>query len=332
MTTTTPGADRDVFPVDTYTDAVPYLRRPFTAEAVKFKVQATWPKGNPNQGLVVCYIDARLVIERFNLVCPGLWTDERYERTPRGLECSLKVADIVHRDVGEGDTDKALYSDAFKRAAVKFGIGVSLYATPKMFVAVADGRAVQKTNSRDGKTLQLTPAGETFVRNVYSSWLDGHGIKAYGEPLDHGDVMDSQGDTELGELPAEVPADAAAVSAPAQTAARADESGSTLSQEALDALIAAKNDAHLPSTAESTEWLRQQLRAIGAQDVPESGNITLKVLRKLTPDHAEQLRVVLNSVGEARAARRAASTYTEQPPDGDPLPDAGQQSLAGVSS
>jgi hypothetical protein len=48
------------FPVETYKEAARHLRRPFTQAAVKFKVQATWPKDNPTGGLIVAYIDARL--------------------------------------------------------------------------------------------------------------------------------------------------------------------------------------------------------------------------------------------------------------------------------
>ena len=52
------------------------LRRPFTPEAIKWKVQATGPKGKPSTwGMVVPYIDARLVIERLDEVAPGEWGD-----------------------------------------------------------------------------------------------------------------------------------------------------------------------------------------------------------------------------------------------------------------
>ena len=52
-------------PVDCLRDAALELRRPFAANAVKFKVQATWPKGNPTSALIVPYVDSRLVVERW---------------------------------------------------------------------------------------------------------------------------------------------------------------------------------------------------------------------------------------------------------------------------
>lgn len=180
--------DATVTPVDNFRDAAKLLRRPFTPEAVKFKVQATWPKNKPTGGLIVSYIDARLVVERLNLIVPHLWHD-RYEPLGRHLICHLTIDDITRQDVGEGE-GKALYSDALKRAAVKFGVGVSLYAIPQQ-------RLNKGAHLRERKdSLELTEQGEQHVRIAYSMWLEDHGIKAFGEPLDHGDMEGAQGDHE----------------------------------------------------------------------------------------------------------------------------------------
>ncbi len=182
-------------PVDSYREAAPYLRRPFTDEAVRFKVQAAWPKGNPTSGLIVAYIDARLAIERLNHVLAELWSDE-YEMVGQGqLMCRLTVDGITRRDIGEGYQGKGLYSDALKRAAVKFGVGVSLYAVPK--IILRQGQHLEAKGRGDKSTLALTSDGEKHCRTLYSSWLVSHGIKAFGEPLDHGDVADAIGDTEV---------------------------------------------------------------------------------------------------------------------------------------
>lgn len=183
----------DEFPVESFASAAPHLRRPFTPAAVKFKVQATWPKDNPTGGLVVAYIDARLVVERLNLVCPHLWADF-YEPANGGLLCRLTVDGITRTDIGEGQV-KGLYSDALKRAAVKFGVGVSLYAIPQSFISTEDGTAKQKRTSK-GLTLELTPKGDQQIRAAYTRWLNEHGTKAFGEPLDHGDVEGAAGDPE----------------------------------------------------------------------------------------------------------------------------------------
>lgn len=186
-------------PVDSYKDAAPLLRRPFTPAAVKFKVQATWPKGNPTGGLIVAYIDARLAVERLNLVCPHLWSERSYEAVPGGLLCSLTVDGLTRSDIGSDYVGKGLYSDALKRAAVKFGVGVSLYAIPKMMLN--KGADMKEANSGKGPTLALTEAGERKCRTIYAKWLTDQGQKAFGEPLDHGDVEDAAGDHEAGDAP-----------------------------------------------------------------------------------------------------------------------------------
>jgi len=197
-------ADDVTFPLDSFRDAATHLRRPFTPAAVKFKVQATWPKSEPTGGLIVSYIDARLAVERLNLIVPHLWYDE-YEPLGKSLICRLTVDGIRRQDIGDG-TGKGLFSDALKRAAVKFGVGVSLYAIPQMRLNVKDGH-LKTVQTRDGMGLALTPNGESHVRKLYEGWLDLRGRQAFGEPLDHGDSDDAQGDAEVdaGDLPAVAP-------------------------------------------------------------------------------------------------------------------------------
>lgn len=106
------------------------LRRPFRADQTKWKIQ-TQPKGEGLEGwgVVVAYLDARDVAERLDAVIGGEWHDE-YSPFGKALECSLTVCGVTRRDVGEADSPKELYSDAFKRAAVKFGVGAFLYRMP----------------------------------------------------------------------------------------------------------------------------------------------------------------------------------------------------------
>lgn len=185
-------------PVDTYRDAAPFLRRPFTPAAVKFKVQTTWQSG----ALIVAYIDARLAVERLNLVCPHLWRDEYRPQGGGLMWCDLTVDGITRSDVGEGK-GKGLVSDALKRAAVRFGVGVSLYAIPKM---ILNNEYLKRKTKGDREEVTLTDAGDQRVRKLYADWLDAHGKRAFGEPLDHGDVEGAQGDAEVDPVASEVPA------------------------------------------------------------------------------------------------------------------------------
>jgi len=194
MTTQQPAQGRanghsDEFPVESYRDAARHLRRPFTAEAVKFKPQSQTKSGKT---LCVAYIDARLAIERLNLVVPDRWSDT-FESVGGGLMwCHLTIDGITRSDVGEGK-GKALVSDALKRAAVHFGVGVSLYAIPSMLLS--------------GRVEFMYPDSTEYgeLRKRYRAWLDANGREAFGEPLDHGDVETAVGDpdgtasVELGE-------------------------------------------------------------------------------------------------------------------------------------
>jgi len=178
------------FSVDSYRAAAMHLRRPFTAEAVKWKVQAEF---GGDKALIVPYIDARLVIERLNLVCPHLWHDE-YEPLAggQGLLCRLTIDGITRLDVGSDYKGKGLYSDAFKRAAVKFGVGVSLYALPQIIFSTTDG-LLRKQGKKE--SLVLTDSGLARCASGYRAWLKEAG-ETFGEALDHGDVEGAYGDVE----------------------------------------------------------------------------------------------------------------------------------------
>ena len=187
------GTVERIDPVDSFKEAAPILRQPFTADAVRFKVQTAFPKEDPRRALIVAYIDARLVVERLNLVCPHLWHDE-YEKVADGMLCSLTVGGITRRDIGSGYQGKGLYSDALKRAAVKFGVGVSLYSVPS--IVLDKGRDLTETTAGGKKTLKLEAGGQVTCRTKYRAWLDAVGTNIFGEPLDHGDTPDSVGDLE----------------------------------------------------------------------------------------------------------------------------------------
>jgi hypothetical protein len=183
------------FPVDSFREAASHLRRPFSPRAVKFKCQVV----TENSAMIVAYIDARLVSERLNLVCPHLWFDDYEPVGTAGLLCRLTVGGITRQDVGSGYKGKGLYSDAFKRAAVKFGVGVPLYAMPAFWLSKEKGQVKIRKKTVDGRskwTGELTPAGISFSRSRYAAWLEHEGEAAFGEVLDHGDAEDSVGDAE----------------------------------------------------------------------------------------------------------------------------------------
>jgi hypothetical protein len=71
---------------------------------------------------------------------------------------------------------------------VKFGVGVSLYALPKVFLDKRKGYLTEKG--------VLTDKGEEALSRGYANWLEETGERRFGEVLDHGDLEGAYGDVE----------------------------------------------------------------------------------------------------------------------------------------
>jgi hypothetical protein len=119
------------------------LAEPFPPSEVQWRIEAL--SKDKTRALVVPYIDARSVLDRLDqVVGPENWNDQyevlhlREEGPDRPrlceVKCRLTVYGVTKEDVGEGDSLKAAFSDALKRAAVKFGIGRHLYRLEKQWV------------------------------------------------------------------------------------------------------------------------------------------------------------------------------------------------------
>lgn len=99
----------------------------------------------------VAYIEANTVRERLDSTVPGEW-DLTLELLPPipaddgdGSQCSFKarlqILGVIREDVGTGRDYKQASTDAFKRAAVRFGVGNELYAYEQNWVEVdGDGK------------------------------------------------------------------------------------------------------------------------------------------------------------------------------------------------
>lgn len=153
-----------------------FFRQPFDPSEVEFKIQYQ-PRNNPSKGLVVAFVDARAYQERLDdAVLKGIiddwWAEYRLEDkilkrggSEAGVEesvfyvvsCTLflrKGADIYRRtDAGEGESLKAAYSDALKRAGVQFGIGRYLYRLTGFWVDIEKNRIPEREIERLRKSL-----------------------------------------------------------------------------------------------------------------------------------------------------------------------------------
>jgi len=94
----------------------------------------------------VAYIEANTVRERLDSVVPGEWdltlelmptlvSDDADEPTC-SFKARLQVLGVIREDVGTGRDYKQAATDAFKRAAVRFGIAHELYAYEQNWVQV----------------------------------------------------------------------------------------------------------------------------------------------------------------------------------------------------
>ena len=99
----------------------------------------------------VAYVEANTVRERLDTIVPGEWdltltplpqlTNEPAGETTCSFKARLQVLGVVREDVGTGRDYKQAATDAFKRAAVRFGIAHELYAYGQNWVEVdGDGR------------------------------------------------------------------------------------------------------------------------------------------------------------------------------------------------
>lgn len=118
------------------------LECPFPPSAVSWRIGRKSKDGA--KAALLAYIDARDVMERLDkAVGPANWQC-RYPLSEGGLlvcEIGLRVdGEWLWRANGAGDTaveaEKGKCSDAFKRAAVVWGIGRYLYGLPSPYVSI----------------------------------------------------------------------------------------------------------------------------------------------------------------------------------------------------
>lgn len=105
----------------------------------------------------VAYIEANTVRERLDAVVPGEWDltlellpplpalDDGTDATTNcSFKARLQILGVIREDVGTGRDYKSAATDAFKRAAVRFGIAHELYAYEQNWVQMdGDGRGAR---------------------------------------------------------------------------------------------------------------------------------------------------------------------------------------------
>lgn len=189
------------------------LAAPFGANEVHFKPGVV----SGTRALALAYVDARAIQDRLDDVL-GVegWQDD-YQILPDGsviCRLRLRLGDdwVTKVDVGSpseqpdsGDRVKAAFSDALKRAAVKFGIGRYLYRLPGQWVdydpkrrqlvntpsvpqAASAAATAKAPPSRPAPARHPAPAnGAELQRRLYEydARLAGEGVCKPGELVKH---------------------------------------------------------------------------------------------------------------------------------------------------
>lgn len=117
------------------------LKAAFPPDRVSWRVGPTM--ADKSRGLALCYIDARDVADRLDEVCgPANWQC-RYPHADGKTVCEIGIrceAEWIWKADGAGDSEmeaeKGALSDAFKRAAVRWGVGRYLYDVPGTWVDI----------------------------------------------------------------------------------------------------------------------------------------------------------------------------------------------------
>jgi hypothetical protein len=138
------------------------LLHPFPPESVSWRVGST--SQDKTKGIALAYIDARDVMRRLDdVVGFNNWQD-KYEDFGKTTICYLSIkinGEWVTKADGAGDTaveeEKGRISDAFKRSAVKWGIGRYLYDLDSPWVKLKDKRIDPSEYDKLNKLLGMSP-------------------------------------------------------------------------------------------------------------------------------------------------------------------------------
>ena len=153
------------------------LSKPLSKDDVELRI------GNcSNKGFsLLLYKTARTDVKRLNKVCGINWKNEHFYDSKGLLCCTISVFDgtqwVDRTDVGvesQTEAEKGSYSDSFKRAGFRWGIGLELYQSPFIWI------------NWETKEAYKTQKGKPVYQpvNFFSSNLEisKYGVNENGEP------------------------------------------------------------------------------------------------------------------------------------------------------
>jgi len=163
------------------------LAAPVPASEVQWRINGR-PKARDGKFFApfVAYIDAQFVRDRLDSVVPGEWDltlellpaltangDGEALDEPCAFKARLQVLGVIREDVGSGRDYKTATTDAFKRAAMRFGVGHELYTDYDILWVQVDG---------DGKYARpVEEPSEVYARKHRANGTNGSGVKSAAE-------------------------------------------------------------------------------------------------------------------------------------------------------
>jgi hypothetical protein len=173
------------------------LAAPFEPSEVRFKPAVV----SGNRALALAYVDARAIQDRLDEVLGVMGWQDDYECLSDGsVVCRLRLRLgeewVTKVDVGGpseqpdgGDRLKAAFSDALKRAAVKFGVGRYLYRLPAQWVDYDPQRKTfvrppaLPASALPAKKEKPAPTAQSVKGTAPARKAAAHGVPASGAEL-----------------------------------------------------------------------------------------------------------------------------------------------------
>lgn len=142
------------------------LSEPFPAHEIEWRIGST--NKEKTKGMALAYIDARAVMDRLDSVLSPAGWQNKYSHAGEKTICDIGVLinnEWVWKSDGAGDTDfeaqKGALSSAFKRAAVRWGIGRYLYNVTAPWVAIEQkGRTAAIAKHEYARLQSLLPGSK----------------------------------------------------------------------------------------------------------------------------------------------------------------------------
>lgn len=203
-------------PARTYAEALPFLRAPYTASVIRFRIQSV-PDSGPC--VVVLFVNSETVMDRFNIACGPEWTPPQFTVLAHRVEgaddkamhhvkvrATFSVFGQPFSDTAEASGQSEVQAEfnanarAFKRAARWPGPGQSLYqpSAIKMFRGNKDNEL--RVWSENAKKPHIDERSERFLLAHYKKLLIEKIIPVYGQPFDHLKALGGMNATAAGVL------------------------------------------------------------------------------------------------------------------------------------